>query len=132
MNPWRVEPRNNNSARNRTVFALAVVVGLNILPPLSGCQTLEQMAPPVGPDFLVVAAQRGMEPTTLEAGRQLYITDCARCHSVEPISRYSAARWRQILPRMARETKLDDSEKAAVEAYVMTATAFLEQHTKAN
>ena len=120
----------NDPARHPVVFAMAVVTGLATLPWFSGCMTLEQMAPPVGADFLMVAAQRGMEQTMLEAGREVYLTDCARCHSVEPIGRYSAEYWREILPRMAEEAELDDAEAAAVDAYVTLAHALLEKRAR--
>ena len=120
----------NESARHRVVFTLAIVTGLGTLPWFSGCMTLEQMAPPVGAEFLMFAAQRGMEQTTLEAGREVYLTDCARCHSVEPIGRYSAGQWHEILPRMAEEAELDDAEAAAVDAYVTWAHALLEKRAR--
>ena len=120
----------NESTRRSLVCASAMVMGLGTLPWFSGCMTLEQMAPPVGAEFLMVAAQRGMEQTTLEAGREIYLTDCARCHSVEPIGRYSAQYWREILPRMAEEAELDDAEAAAVDAYVTWAHALLEKRAR--
>ena len=120
----------NESTRHRVVFTLAIVMGLGMLPWFSGCMTLEQMAPPVGAEFLMFAAQRGMEQTTLEAGREVYLTDCARCHSVEPIGRYSAGQWHEILPRMAEEAELDDAEAAAVDAYVTLAHALLEERAR--
>ena len=122
----------HESGNNRGVVARLLVVGLGILLPFAGCQTLAEMAPPVGSEFRAVAVRRSVDLVTLELGREVYLTDCARCHSIEPISRYSAERWRKILPRMARETKLDARREAAVEAYVMLAHAFLEQNAKTN
>lgn len=120
----------NQCTRNRVVSTLAIVTGLGALPLFSGCMTLEQMVPPVGEDFLVVAAQRGMEQTTLELGREIYLSDCVKCHSVEPIGRYSADHWREILPRMSREAELDDQRSAAVDAYVTLARALLEKRAR--
>ncbi len=129
MNQWRVEPRKKKSAKRLAAPRLAVI-GLGIVLPFWGCLSLNQMAPPVGPDFLMVAARRGMEATTLELGRQVYLSTCVKCHSVEPIGRYSARRWRKILPRMAGESKLDDQRRAAVEAYVMLARALLDENAE--
>ncbi len=120
----------NRFMRNRVISTLAIVTGLGTLPLFSGCMTLEQMAPPVGADFLIVAAQRGMEQTTLELGREIYLSDCVKCHSVEPIGRYSADDWREILPRMSREAELADQRSAAVDAYVTLAHAFLEESAR--
>ena len=94
--------------------------------------TLEEMAPPVDSAFMSVASRRGVDATTLEAGRHVYLTDCIRCHGVEPIGRYSASMWRAILPRMARESKLGNEATDAVEAYVMIARTVLEEAEEAD
>ncbi len=95
---------------------------------LASCMSLEEMAPPVGPVLTKMAAYRGAERSVLEKGRELYLTDCARCHSVEPIARYTLEEWRKILPRMADESNLDALQGRAVEAYVLGARAFLATH----
>jgi len=63
----------------------------------------------------------------LQEGRNIYLTDCVRCHSVEPIGRYSTDQWHKVLPRMARETRLDDRRTAALTAYVLAAHEVLRQ-----
>lgn len=105
--------------------AIGTGLGLSLL--FAGCMTLEQMAPPVGPRLHTIAASHSMDATLLEFGRHVYLTDCAKCHGVEPIGRYSYEQWREILPRMARETRLDDQRESALEAYVLTAHKALEQ-----
>ncbi len=95
----------------------------------AGCMTLEQMAPPVGVEFQRVAQREHVDISTLELGRQVYLMDCARCHGVEPIGRYSESRWREILPRMGEESRLDAEEQTAVNAYVMAAHSFLNQES---
>lgn len=79
---------------------------------LAGCQSLEQIAPPV--------AVVSMQPNDkLRLGRDLYVTKCAKCHAPEPILKYSASKWEEIVADMAEETKLTDHETAAVREYVM-------------
>ncbi len=92
-------------------------LGLLVVAALSGgaCVSLEEAAPPVG--TLPVHA-RTAPPSQLAHGRDLYITKCAKCHSPEPVRNYSPARWREIIPEMAEETKLSDAETAALRAYV--------------
>ena len=114
----------NNHARSPLFRSLTAVATITLL---AGCMTLEQMAPPVGVEFQQVAQRRNVDVSTLELGRQVYLMDCARCHSVAPIGRYSESRWRKILPRMGKDTKLDADEQAALDAYVMTARAFLSE-----
>lgn len=122
----------NEGTRNRVVTALAIVAGLGMFPLYSGCMTLEQMAPPVGGEFRMIAARHSVEVTTLELGREIYISDCARCHSVEPIGRYSAQHWRNILPTMAEKTLLNKRSAEAVESYVTLALVLLGEGWKAD
>lgn len=121
----------NGSTKKRAMCTVAIMMGLVSVSVYLGCQTLEQMAPPVGSEFQDLAARHSVDLATLELGRQIYLSDCVRCHSVEPIGRYSRGHWRKILPRMAQETKLDKQREAAVEAYVMLARELLEEEAEA-
>ncbi|MCH7871497.1 MAG: hypothetical protein IID33_07335 [Planctomycetes bacterium] len=114
----------NKDARIHALMPSTVVAAFALH---AGCMTLEQMAPPVGVEFQRVAQRQHVNLSALELGRQVYLLDCAKCHGVEPIGRYSESRWRKILPRMGKESKLDAQEQAAVNAYVMAAHAFLIQ-----
>jgi len=98
--------------------ALAAVCAI-MLAALGSCATLEELAPPVDEHLLRVGGIDPFASSQVQRGRELYITDCARCHSPEPVIRYSAQQWREILPRMAKETSLGDEDRAAIEAYVM-------------
>ncbi len=98
---------------------LAPLVGVITIS--AGCLSLEQMAPSVGPEFTTASRERSIAMATLEQGRNVYLTDCTRCHSAEPISRYSAPQWGDIVGRMATESKLDESHTAALRAYVLAA-----------
>lgn len=102
------------------LFAGAVIITLI----LAGCLTIEQMAPPVGPEFSRIE-RSGVPLAFLERGREVYLSDCTRCHSVEPIDRYSIDRWRAIIERMGPQSKLDDSRTAALQAYVLAAHTVL-------
>lgn len=84
-----------------------------------GCVSLEELAPPV--DQRLVAAAPGVDAASLERGRRIYITKCAKCHSVEPVHRYTRGEWDEILPDMAAESMLDASEHRDVEHYVYAA-----------
>lgn len=83
---------------------------------LSGCVATETLAPPVTPKMAA-----GANTATLEAGRQLYVGRCAKCHSVDPVAKFSAPRWREIISEMAGRSKLSHVEHDAVLAYVLTA-----------
>ena len=100
----------------RLLFVGCVAIAFS----MAGCLTIEQMAPPVGPEFLTMGTN-GVTHAVLERGSEVYLADCTRCHSVEPINRYSIERWRAIIERMGPESKLDESRTAALEAYILAA-----------
>ncbi|MHC5007560.1 MAG: hypothetical protein ACYTGF_09415, partial [Planctomycetota bacterium] len=64
-----------------------------------GCATIEELAPPVGGLTMREGKTMGVSADNLERGRAIYITQCARCHSPEPVTRYTEAQWRETLPR---------------------------------
>jgi mono/diheme cytochrome c family protein len=83
-----------------------------------GCATLDQLAPPVPAILAHTPIADEQTIASMEAGRHLYITRCARCHSPEAVTAYTRDEWRTILPRMALETDLTPGEERAVAAYV--------------
>lgn len=115
----------NEGTKSHVVLILAVVTGLGMFALFSGCMTLEQMAPPVGDKFQIVAARHGVDVATLELGRKVYLSDCVKCHSVEPIGRYSLEKWHRMLPKMLDESLLYGEDARALEAYVTLAHVLL-------
>ncbi len=78
-----------------------------------GCATIDQLAPPLpsagSPAASEAVSLGSISDATLKQarrGRQIYITECRRCHSPEPVTGYSQVEWDEILPRMAKESKL--------------------------
>lgn len=85
----------------------------------AGCLTLDQIAPPVS--RVAPASEAlpgGLGWQDLEEGRIIYLTDCAKCHNPEPIAKYSHAQWANLMPKMIRESRLDDQRAHQVTAYV--------------
>lgn len=107
--------------------AVALTVSVAAALVLAGCMTLEEMAPPVDGPMAQASMTGGHNMERLWRGREIYIGQCAKCHNVEPIGRYSASEWQKILPEMAEETKLTPEQAADVHTYVMTARAWITQ-----
>ncbi len=93
---------------------VAVVVAWLALP---GCVSIEELAPRVS--VSMVGAGGGAGDAMLRHGRRLYVTKCAKCHSPERVTDYSASDWRGILADMNEETNLTAGEGEAVRVYVM-------------
>ncbi len=105
-----------NSRDSRTSAAAAKWIAAAVCCLLAACQSLEQIAPPA-------AAISARPSPGLELGRRLYVTKCAKCHAPEPVLKYSAAHWDEILADMAEETNLTEQETAAVTEYVAAVLA---------
>lgn len=100
------------SGFTRVLLLLAALTG-------ASCVSLEQAAPPVG----LLGSPVGQQ-ARLSLGRDIYVTKCTKCHSAEPVAKYSRLKWlEEILPEMAAETKLTAGEAEAVEAYVLAVLA---------
>ncbi len=106
-----------STMRNRKKIQFVAVLWIGLM--LAGCMSIEQMAPPVGPQFYNIAIKRDTTMALLESGREVYLVDCSRCHSVEPIQRYSMNKWHEIIPRMAQKSKLSIAKSAALRAYIV-------------
>lgn len=88
---------------------------------LQGCMSTDEMAPPVHAEMVRVAERRGYEHAALNRGRAIYLTDCSKCHSIEPIDRYSERKWKELGPDMADESKLTKAELDDLMAYLLSA-----------
>ncbi len=90
-----------------------------------GCATLEQLAPPLPSSISVdspnAVSLGSISDATLQQakrGRQIYITECRRCHSPEPVTGYTQVQWDEILPRMAKESELPPEKITDIAAYI--------------
>ncbi len=99
--------------RGPVLVALALVIG--------GCASLPSVAPPV--TAALVSASGGASVATLEEGRRIFAGACTACHSADPVSTYTLAEWHDIVADMAPRTKLDETRRAALLAYIAAVKA---------
>ena len=104
-------PRMRRHRRLARLAFIAALVG-------GGCATLEELAPPVGEEARRAADASGVAIDRVERGREIYVTACVRCHSPEPVLRYTAEEWAEILPRMIVESDLGATDAADIAHYV--------------
>jgi mono/diheme cytochrome c family protein len=52
------------------------------------------------------------------AGKETYIANCGRCHSLKKPDNYTSEEWVPLVNKMAPKAKLSDADKANVLAYV--------------
>jgi mono/diheme cytochrome c family protein len=97
---------------------------------LIGCASLTDLAPEVDEPALRYAAAHDIDAEQVHRGRLIYITECVRCHSPEPVTAYSLEHWLGILPRMADITALSPEDTEAVRAYVMVTLSAKSEATR--
>ena len=51
-------------------------------------------------------------------GKRLYMKRCAQCHTLTPVNEYNWSDWQPIMDDMAKRSKFNPEQKAAVMAYV--------------
>ncbi len=100
---------------------LGVLLAVSVL---AGCMSLEEMAPPVSPPLVQAASVQGADAESLRRGRAIYLDQCIKCHTVEPVNKYSLAHWDEILPEMSDEAKLSPQQRSDVKAYILAAHPF--------
>jgi mono/diheme cytochrome c family protein len=101
-----------------TVRALLLLGSLALL---AGCTNLADVAPPISP--AMVGGSGGASVEKLERGRGIFTRQCTACHSAEPVRKHTFEQWRHFVGEMRERTKLDDSEEAALLAYLRAASA---------
>ena len=101
------------SARVALILLLGLVVG---------CASIAELAPPVTENMVRVAAESGIQRTSLEQGRHLYLVDCTKCHSPVKIESLTRDQWSEVLPRMVQMTRLDPESLGDLEAYINSVT----------
>lgn len=102
------------STRRQALFGLGLCVLL-----VGGCVSLEQAAPSVTPAMV----GKGVDQATLEAGRRIMLTSCVKCHTLEPLEKYSRDEWLESLVDMSKRAKLSQEKSAQLQAYVLAARA---------
>jgi mono/diheme cytochrome c family protein len=78
---------------------------------VSACVSVEQLAPP--------PAQFHNTNASVAEGRDIYLTNCTKCHGVKPVLGTSLGDWQgDVLPTMCEKAKLAPAQRQAVSAYI--------------
>jgi mono/diheme cytochrome c family protein len=89
---------------------------------LAGCASNAEKAPEVvGPVAEAAAAQGAGDAAT--RGRELFLANCHRCHSLKAPASRTPEKWEGILPRMTKRAHLTPEQAADVKAYILAANA---------
>ncbi len=112
--------KNDSCSGNHTSRA---VIFLYLCLTMTGCLTLEEIAPSIG--MMQTTAGISGDSAELELGRSLYLGTCIKCHVAEPIDGYTKAEWLVINADMAPESNLTDAELGALNLYVFVAHDYL-------
>jgi len=83
---------------------------------LAGCER-EPEIPPV--PSVAMAEASGHPVETLEHGRAVYMSECARCHVPLMPDRLGGEDWHVVVPGMAWNAGISEADEEAVLAYVM-------------
>lgn len=95
-----------------------ILAGVTASSVLAGCGPV-YVAPPVTPELVKLSPA---PMSRIERGYEIHQTKCAKCHSFEDPADYEVDELRDdIMPVMARKSKLTDADSDAVLAYLLAA-----------
>lgn len=94
---------------------LPLIVGLSI--GAAGCATREPIPAPTA----AMAADSGVALGTLERGHEVFSVHCTRCHEPLMPGEVSRADWHVVVPGMAWNAGLSESDEDAVLEYILAA-----------
>ncbi|MCI0569396.1 MAG: hypothetical protein L0Y66_01460 [Myxococcaceae bacterium] len=85
---------------------------------------------PLSTESLQLAQARMPHVTaeSLEAGRQLFVASCKRCHAYPDLAAHTEERWPQIAQVMGEKAKLSETERTQLLEFVLAARAPASAH----
>ena len=105
-----------NTKTRRAVRHTLAVVAVALLP---GACAPGYMAPPVSPQLVKLSRSPATE---LERGHAIHQAKCAKCHAFEDPAGYPVDELTEdIMPEMARKSKINAADEKAVLAYLLAA-----------
>ena len=96
-----------------------VLLGAAALLFSAGCTMVGYQSPPVSP---ALRKHSKATPAVLERGYVVHQAKCAKCHPFEDPAKYTPDELRNdVMPPMARKSKLDAADEQAVLEYLLAA-----------
>jgi hypothetical protein len=68
-----------------------------------------------------MAMDMGVEKPQLQRGRDLYMAHCHQCHARVQPAKIDPEYWREILPHMSKNAKLNSSQLRDLQTYLIAA-----------
>ncbi|WP_300565964.1 cytochrome c [Flavobacterium sp.] len=71
------------------------------------------------PKFASTTAAKNVVLTpALAEGKNLFESNCAKCHGLPPVTQHTKEDWIPVLDRMAKKAKVTDEQKASIYNYI--------------
>lgn len=81
-----------------------------------------------GPDLEAIPAvtdtmakEMGVEKSQLQRGRNLYMAHCNQCHERVKPAKIDPEYWREVLPHMSQNAKLNSAQLQDLQTYLIAA-----------
>lgn len=69
---------------------------------------------------VVADLKKNFTDADMSEGKLLWQSNCNKCHKLYNSDDYSVSKWENILPRMIKRAKLDNTQASKVRAYLLT------------
>lgn len=68
---------------------------------------------------IVADIKKNFTEADMAEGKSLWQTNCNKCHKLYEANDYNVGKWENVLPRMNKRAKLDDTQAGKVRAYLL-------------
>ena len=102
------------------IFAAAVFIALVYACGSKVAVTAQQPDPVQVPPKMAAATPDYSGPQNLASGKSLYEGKCANCHKLFNPTDFSKEDWAPILARMQKKARIDDTDMALINAYILS------------
>jgi cytochrome c5 len=76
-------------------------------------------SPKVAETIVVEQTTEASSLAEVPEGKQLFESNCVRCHKLKNPGDFSTEEWKEIVPRMAEKAKIDETTKGKILEYVL-------------
>lgn len=102
------------------VFAIAFAYGCTAKKVVTPAPTTEENAPTVVASEKPANEKLVVTTEVLAEGKNLYGTNCAKCHELYDAKSFTAEEWTPIVIRMQKKARISDEQREKIYAYLTT------------
>ncbi|MBS1772079.1 MAG: hypothetical protein JST82_04420 [Bacteroidetes bacterium] len=86
---------------------------------VAACTSKKATTSAKSPADVVAEVKKNYTADDMAHGKELWQSNCNKCHKLHDGPEFSVEKWENVLPRMIKRAKLSDDDGAKVRAYLI-------------